>query len=348
MSWAEQEFVGLNLGDQRRTDRLIRVVDDLSAQPGGSIPQACGGWAETKATYRLLNNPALDWRELLEVHPERTRERAAGQAVGLCLQDPTELDFSSQPGMAGLGRLSDEAQHGMYLHPTLMVSPEGVALGVVAAWRWARPPKGEAQVKESERWVEGYGVGAELAEQMPETRLVYGADREGDSRALMDEAARRGEVADWLVRARHNRNTTAGETLGDRLGRGEALGEIEFWLPAAPGREARWVRQRLYQERVSLPAHNGQPAVAVTAILAREEHPPAGVKPVVGRLLSNRLAEPLEQVVELVNGYRRRWLIEIFFRILKAGCRVEALQLGTFERLERARVIYLIVAWRIL
>ncbi len=37
-----------------------------------------------------------------------------------------------------------------------------------------------------------------------------------------------------------------------------------------------------------------------------------------------------------------------FFRIWKTGCRVEALQLGTLERLERALVIDLITAWRIL
>jgi hypothetical protein len=42
------------------------------------------------------------------------------------------------------------------------------------------------------------------------------------------------------------------------------------------------------------------------------------------------------------------WYIEIFFRILKSGCRIEALQLSTLERLERALVIYLIIAWRIL
>ncbi|NMQ07918.1 hypothetical protein E4Q08_23130, partial [Candidatus Accumulibacter phosphatis] len=30
-------------GDARRTRRLIKLVDDLSAQPTGSIPVACGG-----------------------------------------------------------------------------------------------------------------------------------------------------------------------------------------------------------------------------------------------------------------------------------------------------------------
>jgi hypothetical protein len=271
-----------------------------------------------------------------------------GHPVVLCIQDTTELDFTSQPGIAGLGRLSYEAQHGLYVHPTLAVTPEGVALGVIDAWIWARGPKDKPQVKESTRWVEGYDRVAELAETVPDTRLVYVADREGDLRALMDAAARRGTPADWLVRATHNRSTVAGEKLWDRLARSEPLGDVEFWLPAAPGRPARVVRQTLSCQSVTLPARKGAPAVTVTAILAREEQPPVSQPAIEWRLLTNRTAETLEQVVELIDWYRRRWLIEIFFRIWKSGCRVEALQLGTLERLERALVIYLMIAWRIL
>ena len=286
---------------------------------------------------------------MLGVHTQRTGERMQGQPVVLCIQDTTELDFTSQPGIAGLGRLSYEAQHGLYAHTTLVVTPAGGALGVIDAWLWARGPKDEPQVKESTRWREGYDMVADLAEQTPDTRLLYVADREGDLRQLMDAAARRGYPADWLVRAKHNRRTTpAGEKLWDRLARSEPLGEVEFMLPAAPDRPARVVRQTLYRERVTLPAHREAPALAVTAILAREEHPPTGAKAIEWRLLTNRVAETLEQVVEFIDWYRRRWLVEIFFRIWKSGCRVEALQLGTLERLERALVIYLIIAWRIL
>ena len=109
MSWAQAEFHDLELGDARRTHRLIKLVDDLSAQPTGSIPLACGGWPETKAAYRLLDNSAVEWREILDVHTTRTVERMAGQPVVLCIQDTTELDFTTQPGIAGLGRLSYSA-----------------------------------------------------------------------------------------------------------------------------------------------------------------------------------------------------------------------------------------------
>ncbi len=332
----------------RRTRRLIKLADDLSAQPTGSIPLACEGWAETKAAYRLLDNPATDWREILEVHTQRTVGRMKGQKIVLCVQDSTELDFTSQPGILGLGRLSYEAQHGMYAHPTLAVTPEGLALGVLDAWMWAREPKGQPALKESTRWVEGYTIVADLAETVPDSRLVYVADREGDLRALMDMAASRGCPADWLIRSQHNRNTDQGGKLWNRVVESEALGEVEFTLPAAPDRPARRIRQTLYRERIILPVRKGKPVVTVTAILAREKDPPVGEEGIEWRLLTNRTADTLEDVVQLIDWYRRRWLVEIFFRIWKSGCRVETLQLGTLERLERALVIYLIIAWRIL
>ncbi len=88
----------------------------------------------------------------------------------------------------------------MYVHPTLVVTPEGVALGVIDAWMWARQPKGQPDVKESTRWVEGYTIVADLAERTPATRFVYVADREGDLRALMD-ARRDGHMprSGWFV-----------------------------------------------------------------------------------------------------------------------------------------------------
>jgi Transposase Tn5 dimerisation domain len=123
---------------------------------------------------------------------------------------------------------------------------------------------------------------------------------------------------------------------------------VEFTLPAAADRPARWVQQTLYREGVTLPQYKGAPAVTVTAILAREEPPPAGQRALEWCLLTPRTAETRAAGVQLIDGYRRRWLAEIFFRIWKSGCRVEALPLGTLERLERALGIDLIIAWRIL
>jgi hypothetical protein len=155
-----------------------------------------------------------------------------------------------------------------------------VALGVVDAWVWACKPKDQPDVKESLRWVEGYAIVTDLAETVPDSRLVYVADREGDLRALIDAAARRGAPADWLVRAKHNRKTTTGEKLWERLARSDLLGEIEFTLPVASDRPARLVRQTLYGQAV-------WPAAWIVAHRA----PPPETPP------------PLGQMVRLIVGF---------------------------------------------
>jgi hypothetical protein len=342
-----EEFSGAALGDLRLTKRLIRLVDDLSAHPTKSIPLACGGLAETKAAYRLLDNPAVDWRGLLEAHGEPTIGRMAREARVLCVQDTTELDFTSQPGITGLGRLSYERQHGMYLHPTLAVSESGVALGVLDAWMWARKPKGEVDIRESRRWTEGYERIAELAADLPDTRLVYVADRESDLRELLDCAAELGYPADYLIRAQHDRVLAEGGKLRAQVETQSALGEVEFTVPAAPGRQARTVVQSVRAARVKLARYGGDTR-EITVILAREETPPPDEKPIEWLLLTNERMATLDEAVLRIAWYRRRWLMEIFFRIVKSGCRVEALQLATVDRLERALVIYLVIAWRIL
>jgi hypothetical protein len=219
----------------------------------------------------------------------------------------------------------------MYIHPTLALTPEGIMLGTLDVWMWKREPKGEALFKESIRWVEGYERVAEIAA----TRLVYIADREGDIRALMDRAAALGHPADWLIRCLHNRTLTDGGKLWAELEQANVAGQVQFMLPRNGARKARSVVQTVRMARFELPPQGGK-TLQVTAILAREEHPPEGEAPVEWGLLTNEVLASLEQCCERIDGYRRRWLAEIFFRILKSGCRVEALRLSSRARLERA------------
>jgi hypothetical protein len=351
MSWAAEELASIDLGDARRDRRAIRLIERLAEQPTASIPGACNGWAETQAAYRLLASDAYDWLDILEPHRVCTQTRMAAHPVVLCLQDTTELDFNGQT-IQGLGPLSYEAQRGMYLHPTYAVTPEREPLGVLDAWMWAREPKDADGYRpggpESLRWQEGYERVADLAGALPDTRLVYVADREADMLALMIRARDLGTPADWLLRAQHNRALPGGE--GKKLWASvldtQPLGEVRFTLPSGRGRKAREVRQELHAKRVRL-SDRRKGYLEVTCLIAREIGAPKGVKPIEWRLLTNRHAETIEAQVELINWYRARWEIELLFLVLKEGCRVEALQLGTVERLERAFALFLIVAWRI-
>lgn len=96
------------------------------------------------------------------------------------------------------------------------------------------------------------------------------------------------------------------------------------------------MRQQLWARRVKLNAGKGE-TVSVTCIIARELDAPAGVKPIEWRLLTNRSAASVAEVAELIDWYRARWEIEMLFNVFKNGCKVEALQLSTIERIEREK-----------
>lgn len=314
MSWAVKEFEGIDLGDKRLDKRAVLLLERLAQKPTASLPGACNGGSETQAAYRFLAQEELEWSDILRPHWACTRERMSQHPVVLCVQDTTELDFNGQ-AIEGLGPLSYEAQRGLYLHPTYAVSPVREPLGVLDAWMWARQPKDEAGVrpgvKESVRWSEGYARVAELAEELPETRLVYVADRESDMMELMVCARELGNAADGLLRCQHNRALPDGGKLWSRVLESEPLGEVRFALPRGRGRKARVVRQALRARRVELADGSGG-RLEVTCLIATELGAPAGVKPIEWRLLTNREVDSLEAAVQLIDGYRARWEIEIY------------------------------------
>jgi hypothetical protein len=349
VSWAQEEFKTLDLGDERLNARAMLLAERLGGKPTESIPNACNGWAETQAAYRFLSNPRSDWQALLESHWASSLERMRGHDVVLNIQDTTELDFNGRQAR-GLGPLSYEAQRGMYLHPTYAVSTAREPLGVLDAWMWAREAKGSdgrrGGIQESQRWIEGYERVAERAQALPQVRQVYVADREADILALLLRARALEHAADYLIRCQHDRALPEGGKLWAKLEHAPILGQVRFELAAGRGRQARTVVQRIRAERIELD-DGAKGRLAVACVLVEEIDPPAGARPVVWRLLSNRTVDTLEQAVELVDWYRIRWEIELFFLILKEGCRIEALQLEGIERIETALALYLVVAWRI-
>lgn len=280
------------------------------------------------------------------------------------VQDSTELDYSSKTDIEGLGPLNYEQRRGLYLHPTLAVTPERLCLGVLDAWIWTREPGSLGQArgprpieeKESIRWLEGYQRVCELAAQVPGTQFIYVADREADIYELFVEYERCRQAglpcADWLIRGQQDRLLATGGKLKAAVAGAEVLTRVTFDLPARDGRPGRHVVQTLQVARLTLkaPPRPGDPLppVTITALLACEENPPAGEEPLVWLLLTSRCLETAEQAAELMQWSLCRFQIEVFFKILKSGCRVEQLQLETRQRLEPALALYLIIAWRIL
>ena len=365
MTTLSNELKNINLGDQRLDRRARRLLEKLGSNPAASIPAACGGWKEVKAAYRLLSNKKVDGQKILEPHYACTEEQMREHPVVLCIQDTTELDYTGKNDIKGLGPLNYETRRGLYLHPTLAVTPGRLCLGLLDAWEFTREPGSlgknktvsrTIEEKESLRWLEGYQRTCDRQQEMPETQLIYVADREGDiydiffeREALLQQGSL---AADWLIRFRSDRNTVDGQKLREVVEKAAVIGHVEFDLPVAKGRKKRHVIQTLRVVQVDLnpPRRTGKKfaPVKITALLASEDNPPAGEEPVEWLLLSSVKVATAEQAEEMLQWYLARWQIEIFFRILKSGCKVEELQLEKEERIEAALSLYMIIAWRIL
>ena len=363
MSALSVELGAIDLGDRRLNRRARRLLEKLGEKPTLSIPAACAGWDETRAAYRMFDHPEVTPERVLAPHSACTEERLRAYRRVLCIQDTTELDYTTKKAsMAGLGPLNYETRWGMYLHPTLVVTPERVPLGLLDAYTWVREPGSIGQEKdrsrpleekESVRWIDGFARVNALAETLTDTRLTYIADREGDIYDLFVEAPCPERGADWLVRVQHSERMLAdGRKLRAVLDAAPVLSEISFERPPAKGRRARTVHQQIKAVRVTLkppPRPDRTLAeVTVTALLATEPHPPAGEDPLEWLLLTNLPVETAEQAAETLSWYLCRWQIELYFKVLKSGCRVEQLQLETRERLEPALAFYMIIAWRVL
>ncbi len=124
------------------------------------------------------------------------------------------------------------------------------------------------------------------------------------------------------------------------------LGTITVELPRKPGQVARNCTLSLRSVPITLAPRRDRKQncpVSLWAVLATEETPPAATEPVEWLLLTTLPTPDLDDAIERVH-----WYTEVWHRVLKTGCRIEARQLETVERLSVALTLYSIIAWRIL
>jgi hypothetical protein len=360
--WAEEEFGDANLGDPRRTRRLIAIATARAQRPSASLPQSFEDKAGLKAMYDFCDNPYVDRGAVLESHYQATARRVATEPVVLAVQDTTRVDYSHHPATSGLGILEDKQQHGLLLHSTLMVTPDRVPLGLTDQQIIYRDPaefgkkhrrkQRPIEEKESRKWLDSLHATARLQAACPDTRLVSVGDREADVYDVF--LLSRDLQQDVLVRAAWNRAVDQEERyLWDSLEQQPVAGTVTVTVPrhgTQPGRTATLTVQfaavTLKPPRYRAREH--LPLLSVYGVLAREASPPAGVERIEWLLLTTVPVVTLADACERIQWYSCRWVIEIYHKVLKSGCRIEDRQLETAARLERYLAIDSVVAWRIL
>ncbi|MCA9067213.1 MAG: IS4 family transposase, partial [Planctomycetaceae bacterium] len=123
----------------RLNARLVRIVEELGANPNLSIPAATSRRAEMEAAYRFFDNDNVTPEKILQPHIEATYERISQCDVVLLVQDTTELDLTRpDQQVAGAGPMDCETRRGAFLHPLIAFRSDGVPLGTVWQKTWAR------------------------------------------------------------------------------------------------------------------------------------------------------------------------------------------------------------------
>jgi hypothetical protein len=378
--WAKEEVENADLGDERLDARMELLLSALGSRPHLSIPAACGGRAEMAAAYRFFDNEKVTFDKVLGPHIARTRRRVAKQPVVLLVQDSSEIDLTRpEHEVAGVGEL-DGSRRGFLLHAMQAFTPDGTPLGAVwaeilnradgvshasAADKSHERKHTPIEEKETRRWLTGLRQARALAQQVPQVQCVCVADSEADIYELFAEP--RGErPVDWLIRACQDRalGADAGPHLRERVLAAPVLYQAELRIRGRKAKttvEKRSRRQNRESRQATVEVRAATvtlrppwrfdrelPAITVRVVLVREANPPAGEPPVEWVLATTLPIDTPEQVRGIVEYYCVRWCIEILFRTLKSGCRIERRRFEHVDRVSPCLAMYLIVAWRTL
>jgi hypothetical protein len=349
--------------DQRLKGRLGQVLSQLSSAPERSIPGACKQWGEVLGAYRFFDNDRVEFADVLSGHKSATLARMAEQQVILVAQDTSFLNFEQQQAKEGLGTIKGRLRDEHLLHVNVAFTAERVNLGVLSGRLWQRTGEGIAQTrgqratkdKESQRWLDGYAVACEVQARYPQKWVISIADREGDIREWYELAENTAQprCASYIVRAKQERRIEIEEDehahLWEWMAGQPILGKYEIEVAAKGGHSGRRAQVWVRAAEVSLAGRQGgaMQSVRVHAVLASEQNAPAGVSPIRWMLLTDIPADSYESARAIIQWYRCRWEIEIFFRVLKNACRIESLRLHSARRLHNAIGVYLIIAWRL-
>jgi hypothetical protein len=357
-------------GDARLSRRLGRIVDDLSTAPGDSLPHAFGDDGQLEAGYRFFRNRKVTVKAILEPHIQASIERAAKDPCVRILHDTSEFAPKDGVEREGFGPFRGKG-NGFFGHFALAVSAddERQPFGIVGVELFSRAvrPKGEhkkttADNVESRCWSE---IVVDVERRVRgRTTAIHIMDRQADSYDLMTELKERR----FVIRAFQDRVVELPEhergKLFDLSERSSPLFQREVPLSRRhkphepwterqhPPRESRMATLSFSAMTVTIKrpssARLDTPTLTINVVRVWEPKPPADAEPVEWLLLTNLPVENADQVADIVDHYRARWLIEEFFKALKTGCRVEHRQLETAHGFQNALATFVPIAWRLL
>jgi Transposase DNA-binding len=376
LSFAQANFGQLDLGDKRRTCRLVRSVEEMCRHPGGTLPDKLNQPADLRGFYRLMDQSQVTHKILMDSHTAQTRRSIEGLGSGtvLLLHDATELDYTSKKSLKGhLGQIGQGTRVGYICHNSLAVRADtSETLGLTSQILHHRAKvdkkekpwqKRQRKDRESRLWVEG----AKNSGPAPQgIQCVDVSDSLSDTFEYLAFAVTQGRH--FLLRAREDRHLaeplSGVNHLFEAVRRLDMAGDREVRVREAspqttgrkprPGRKARttmakvaFAAVRIARPCKKLGEYNCR-SLDLWALRVWEPVKPAGEEPLEWILLTNCPILTLKDALERIDWYEQRWIIEEYHKGMKTGCSIESLQFEKIERLEPAIALISAVATTLL
>lgn len=363
-AWAASQFGECDLGDKRRTDRLVEMAGCVAENPAAGFPKQFGDWGDLKAAYRLFDEDDVTFKAIVAPHWRQTR--AVGPGRFLVISDTSDIDFGIHRNIKGLGPTGNGGGYGFLLHSALVVragTEEVIGLaGQKVHYRQPAPEnENNGQRLKRERESQVWGEVIDLVGPPPEgTQWVHVLDRGGDNFEVYCHC--REQHSDWVVRAAQLHRqilTPAGEKtpLKDYIRTLPVAGTYEWKLRARKNQPARTAKLEVRFGRLTMPEPTHKSAyvkaqrpgpIAMSVVWVREVNPPKGTDGIEWVLYTSRPVESFDDARLVIGYYETRWLIEEWHKALKTGCRLEQRQLKTAQRLEAMLGLMCVTAVRLL
>jgi hypothetical protein len=363
------EFDGAEIPDWRLRERLVSLAEALDEGPSASLPDAVKTAAAREGAYRFLGNGRVTLERVIAPHVAATVKRCRDAETVYVVSDTTECAFSGEVRGERLGRLQGNGR-GFLGHIGLAVSSAGVPLGVLGIDVIVRSPEKKThrnvhqrkkdRTRESLKWAAMVEKTSEVLGVVP---AVHVMDSEADIFELLNELKSKGRR--FIIRSCQDRLVDEGH-LSDAVEHGKLVLTREVTLsrrkkptgkawpnrrnPPRQGRQARLsissIQVLLRRPKTCSAAYPASLPVNVVRVL--ETDPPEGEQPVEWVLFTSESVDTEAAVAAVVDGYRRRWIIEEYFKALKTGCALEDRELESLRTLTNFLGIAAVIAWRLL
>lgn len=377
--WEDNELERSRFWDVRVRKSFAVMLANLYARPDLSFSSAVGN-AKRQAFTRACKwrtegdseMPELTLEDLMEGHYHATMARAEEESRGgllLLAQDTTHFNFNGLLKTSGLGYGNAVTDRCLFGHSCLVMTADGLPLGVAHLDIWARDPathgkrserrKLEIEDKESYRWINTIkSVEGRLPEGQP---VLFIQDREADIFALLE--AKRRPTTSLLIRAAHPRNVEVNIPGQDAPVKGNlfsaaanapVVSRMQVSIPRLVNQPPKPVDFIVQATALKIMPPWGQKQassepVSVWVVRAREETPPENEKALEWVLVTTMPITDGDHAAQMIRYYSKRWTIERLHYVMKSGgSRSEELRMDDAHSLKLALSMYYITGWRLL